>query len=136
MNRKSHAQNLKTCILYNYWEYLLCPQSNASGNFLQTCINSVEQRLKFSHFEGSVIPQVITYVDYFFFWSYEYSIHFMIFILKYLYWFYYSIIYFLCNFFCSIQRIHDLSNFGFSILSDVFSTRTVQVLLLIFKTFA
>ena len=24
--------------------------------FLQTCINFVEQRLKFSHFEGSIIP--------------------------------------------------------------------------------
>ena len=27
-----------------------------SGSFLQTCINFVEQRLKFSHFEGSIIP--------------------------------------------------------------------------------
>ena len=25
--------------------------------FLQTCINFVERRLKFSHFEGSIIPQ-------------------------------------------------------------------------------
>ena len=32
-----------------------CPQSNASGSFLQTCINFVEQQLKFSHFEGSII---------------------------------------------------------------------------------
>ena len=30
--------------------------ANASGSFLQTCINFVEQRLKFSHFEGKVIP--------------------------------------------------------------------------------
>ena len=37
-------------------EYLLCLQSNASGSFLQTCINFVEQRLNFSHFEGSMIP--------------------------------------------------------------------------------
>ena len=36
-----------------------CLQSNASSSFLQTCINFVEQQLKFSHFEGSVIPQVI-----------------------------------------------------------------------------
>ena len=28
-------------------------QSYASGSFLQTCINFVEQRLKFSHFGGS-----------------------------------------------------------------------------------
>ena len=32
------------------------PQSNASGSFLQTCINFVEQTLKFSHFEGIIIP--------------------------------------------------------------------------------
>ena len=31
-------------------------QSNASGNFLQTCINFVEQRLKYSHFKGGIIP--------------------------------------------------------------------------------
>ena len=43
-------------MFYVYWEYLICPQSNAIGSFLQTCINFVEQRLKFSHFEGSIIP--------------------------------------------------------------------------------
>ena len=37
-------------------EYLLCLQSNASGNFLQRWINFVEQQLKFSHFEGGIIP--------------------------------------------------------------------------------
>ena len=42
-----------------YREHLLCPQSNASSSFLQPCINSVEQRLKFSQFEGSIIPQYI-----------------------------------------------------------------------------
>ena len=31
-------------------------QSDASGSFLKTCINFVEQRHKFSHFEGSIIP--------------------------------------------------------------------------------
>ena len=42
---------------YLYWEFFLCLQSNASGSFLQTCINFAEQRLKFSHFEGgSIIP--------------------------------------------------------------------------------
>ena len=46
----------KICILHIYREYLLCLQSNASGSFLQKCINFVEQRLKFSHFEGSIIP--------------------------------------------------------------------------------
>ena len=30
-------------------------QSNASGSFLQKCINFVEQGFKFSHFEGSII---------------------------------------------------------------------------------
>ena len=55
-NHKSHAQNWKICMLCVYWEYLPCPQSNASGSFSQTCINIVEQRLKFSHFEGTLIP--------------------------------------------------------------------------------
>ena len=31
-------------------------QSNASCNFLEKCINFVEQRLKFLHFESSIIP--------------------------------------------------------------------------------
>ena len=35
---------------------MLCPQSNASGSFLQTCIYFAEQRLKFPHFEGSILP--------------------------------------------------------------------------------
>ena len=33
----------------------MCLQSNAIGSFLQTCIDFVEQRPKFSHFEGSTI---------------------------------------------------------------------------------
>ena len=32
------------------------PESNASGSFLQNCINFVEQQLKFFHFEVSTIP--------------------------------------------------------------------------------
>ena len=36
-------------------EYLLCPQSKATGIFLQMCIDFVEQQLKYSHFEGSII---------------------------------------------------------------------------------
>ena len=43
-------------MLYIYREYLLCLQSSVSGSFLQKCSNFVEQRLKFSHFEGSIIP--------------------------------------------------------------------------------
>ena len=46
----------KICVLYIYEEYLLCLQYNASSNFLQKCINIVEQRLTFSHFEGNLIP--------------------------------------------------------------------------------
>ena len=46
----------KIYILNNYREYLFCLQFNASGSFLQKCINFVERRLKFSHFEGSIIP--------------------------------------------------------------------------------
>ena len=34
---------------------MLCPQSNASGSFWQTCINFVKQRLNFSHFENTLI---------------------------------------------------------------------------------
>ena len=30
-------------------------QLNPSGSFLQTCINFVQQRLKFFHFEGSIL---------------------------------------------------------------------------------
>ena len=47
----------KTYILHIYREYLFCLQSNTSDSFLQTCINFVEQRLEFSHFEDSMIPQ-------------------------------------------------------------------------------
>ena len=36
-------------------EYLLYPQSNASGSFLLTYINFAEQRIKFSNFKGSTI---------------------------------------------------------------------------------
>ena len=46
----------KRYFLNIYKEYLFCLQSNVSGSFLQTCINFVEQILKFSHFEGRIIP--------------------------------------------------------------------------------
>ena len=46
----------KICILYTYWEYLLYPQSNASGSFLKKWINFVEQRIKSPYSEGSIIP--------------------------------------------------------------------------------
>ena len=55
-NRKNHPKTEKICILYIYREYLLYLQPNASGRFLQACINFVEERLKFSHFEDSIIP--------------------------------------------------------------------------------
>ena len=60
-NKEKEAQKprpkLKKYVYYIFTrEYLLCLQSNARGRFLQTCINFVEQRLKFSHFEGSMIP--------------------------------------------------------------------------------
>ena len=35
---------------------MLYLQSYANGRFLQRCINFVEQRLKLSHFEGSIVP--------------------------------------------------------------------------------
>ena len=34
----------------------LCLQSNANGSFMQKFINFVEQRVKFSHFEGNIMP--------------------------------------------------------------------------------
>ena len=46
----------KISILNIYREYMLCLKSNVSGIFLQKYINFVEQRLKFSHFEVSIIP--------------------------------------------------------------------------------
>ena len=59
-NRKGTAKTTpkigKLSILYVCREYLLYLQSNASGSFLQKCINFVEQRPKFSHFKGSIIP--------------------------------------------------------------------------------
>ena len=60
----------KICVIYLY-RNLLCLQSNASGNFLQKCINFVEQRLKFSHFKGSIIPQSIKNVQNFQWFSHK-----------------------------------------------------------------
>ena len=48
-------QKLKRYVYYISREFLLCLQSSASS-LLQKCINFVEQRLNFSHFEGSIIP--------------------------------------------------------------------------------
>ena len=39
-------------VSYEFTENIM--QSNASGSCLQTCSNFVEQRLKFSYFEGSI----------------------------------------------------------------------------------
>ena len=47
-SQKPHPK-LKMYILNFYREYLLCLQSSASGCFLKTCINFVEQLLRFSH---------------------------------------------------------------------------------------
>ena len=46
---------LKKYILNIYRGYLLYPQSNASGSFFASVYNFVEQQLKFSHFESSII---------------------------------------------------------------------------------
>ena len=55
---RSQKKNLKKKYWLNiYREYLFCVEFNASDSFLKTCINCVEQRLKFCHFEGSIIPQ-------------------------------------------------------------------------------
>ena len=54
--QKPRPKLKKTYILNIYREYLLFLQSNASGSFLKTFINFVEQRHKFSYFQGSIIP--------------------------------------------------------------------------------
>ena len=36
--------------------YHIFPENIASGSFLETCINFVQQGLKCSHFEVSIIP--------------------------------------------------------------------------------
>ena len=56
--QKPHP-NLKKIYIYMLTierTYLLCLPSNASGSRLQTCTDFVERQLKFSHFEGSIIP--------------------------------------------------------------------------------
>ena len=53
---KATLKTEKICILYIYREYLFYLQSNGSSSFLRKCINFVERRLKFSHFEGRIIP--------------------------------------------------------------------------------
>ena len=42
-------KNMYIMYIYIYCEYLLYLQSSASASFLQSCINFVELRLKFSH---------------------------------------------------------------------------------------
>ena len=44
---------LKKYISYIHREYMLCPQSRASGSFCKRVL--ILQRLKFSHFEGSAL---------------------------------------------------------------------------------
>ena len=53
---EKEPQKLKKNMLNFYREYLLCLQSSASSSFLETCVNFVEQRAKFSHVEGRIIP--------------------------------------------------------------------------------
>ena len=53
--QKATTKIEKTCILYIYREHLLCLQSSASGSFSQKCINFVQQRLKFYHFDSSIV---------------------------------------------------------------------------------
>ena len=47
---------LRKYACYIFTNNICCLQSYASGNFLQKCIYFVEQRLKFSHFKGSIKP--------------------------------------------------------------------------------
>ena len=48
---------IEKCVCYVFTENI-CSARNLMQvvGFLQTCINFVKQRLKFSHFEGSIIP--------------------------------------------------------------------------------
>ena len=54
-NPRPKLENTNTIYLLRI---LLCLQSNASGSFLQKCINFVEQRLEFSHFEATTIHKI------------------------------------------------------------------------------
>ena len=58
MELQKPRPKLKIYIYYIFAENIFSAYNifNASGRFLQKCINFVEQRLKFSHFEGSIIP--------------------------------------------------------------------------------
>ena len=55
-SQKPHSK-LKKDVYYTFIENI-CSVCNSIQVvvFLQKCINFVEQRLKFSHFEGSIIP--------------------------------------------------------------------------------
>ena len=50
-------QRLKKYVYYIFTDNICSAcKSNPSGSFLQKCINSAEQQLKFSHVEGSIRP--------------------------------------------------------------------------------
>ena len=59
-NVGSEPQKPRPKLKIMYIIYLLrifaLPAIQCKRQFLQTCINFVEKRLKFSHFEGSIIP--------------------------------------------------------------------------------
>ena len=49
-------KNKKKVFIKHLQRIFIYVQSSVSCSFLQTCINFVEERLKISQFEGSIIP--------------------------------------------------------------------------------
>ena len=47
---------IEKCVYYIFIENICCARNSLQVVVIQTCINSVEQRLKFCHFEGRIIP--------------------------------------------------------------------------------
>ena len=58
MELQKPRPKLKKYLYYIFAENIFFAYNifNASSSFSQKCINFVEQRLEFSHFEGSIIP--------------------------------------------------------------------------------
>ena len=59
-NKEKQSQKPRPKLKIHIFQFLerifALKQSSTSGSFLQTCISFVEKQLKFSHFEGSIIP--------------------------------------------------------------------------------
>ena len=55
IEKESQKPRRKNVYIMYLQRIFALPAVNESGSFLQTCINFLEQRLRFSQFEGSII---------------------------------------------------------------------------------